>query len=90
LPSDRYLRLITIDLSVLAFVAGFIILGLGFWAGLWISTSYVEYSGMTLFWVILAVGFLLSSGTVLIVISVKTILKARKEYREMFTRSETA
>ncbi len=90
MPSDRYLRLISIDLSILGLFVGFIILGFSSWAGLWISTSYVEYSGMNLIWTILVVGFLVLSGAILIAISVKTILKARKEYREIFTRSETA
>ncbi|MDA4129541.1 MAG: hypothetical protein OK457_02110 [Thaumarchaeota archaeon] len=82
MSTNRYMRLITIDLSILAFCLGAAMLGFGFWA----SMAFHQFSGTPLLWIILLNSFLSFSGLLLILLSVKLIVRARKEYDEIINR----
>jgi hypothetical protein len=72
MPSDRYLGTIAIDMSVFALCASLLMIGLG----LWISALYIKFSGMTLFWFILANSLPMFIGLSLAIFSIKTIMNA--------------
>jgi hypothetical protein len=86
MPSDRYLRLIAIDLNVFALCGAVLMIGFG----LWIATFYVNFSGMNLFWFILADSLLFFIGLSLAFFSIKTIMNARREYRKIIPEVKLA
>ena len=81
MPSNRDSRLLSIDFGLLLLLAGVFVLGLGFWMGN--SYSQTERAGADIVEFVTADFFIFFLGAVSIALSLRMIVKARKEYHEI-------